>query len=49
VSRVSEARTLTDGHAFVVGGGNSSGQAAMHLSRHAANATVVVMTSPLAK
>jgi thioredoxin reductase (NADPH) len=39
---VSEARTLTDGHAIVVGAGNSAGQAAMHLSRYAARVTVVV-------
>jgi thioredoxin reductase (NADPH) len=45
---VSEARTLTDGHAFVVGGGNSAGQAAMHLSRYAASVTVVVRGSSLA-
>jgi thioredoxin reductase (NADPH) len=45
---VSEARTLTDGHAFVVGGGNSAGQAAMHLSRHAASVTVVVRGRTLA-
>ncbi len=45
---VSEARTLTDGHAFVVGGGNSAGQAAMHLSRYAASVTVVVRGRELA-
>ena len=45
---VSEARTLTDGHAFVVGGGNSAGQAAMHLSRYAASVTVVVRAQTLA-
>jgi thioredoxin reductase (NADPH) len=45
---VSEARTLTDGHAFVVGGGNSAGQAAMHLSRYAASVTVVVRGETLA-
>ena len=45
---VSEARTLTDGHAFVVGGGNSAGQAAMHLSRYAASVTVVVRGQTLA-
>ena len=39
---VSEARTQAGGEAFVVGGGNSAGQAAMHLSRYAANVTVVV-------
>jgi thioredoxin reductase (NADPH) len=45
---VSEARTLTDGRAFVVGGGNSAGQAAMHLSRYAASVTVVVRGRTLA-
>ena len=45
---VSEARTLTDGHAFVVGGGNSAGQAAMQLSRYAARVTVVVRGHTLA-
>jgi thioredoxin reductase (NADPH) len=39
---VSEARTQAGGDAFVVGGGNSAGQAAMHLSRYAANVVVVV-------
>ncbi len=45
---VSEARTLTDGDAFVVGGGNSAGQAAMHLSRYAASVTVVIRGRTLA-
>ena len=30
-----EAAAATGGHAFVLGGGNSAGQAAMHLSRYA--------------
>ena len=33
---VAEARTQVGGQVFVVGGGNSAGQAAMHLSRYAA-------------
>lgn len=45
---VSEARTLADGQVFVVGGGNSAGQAAMHLSRYAAKVTVVVRGQTLA-
>jgi thioredoxin reductase (NADPH) len=45
---VSEARTLTGGHALVVGGGNSAGQAAMHLSRYAASVTVLVRGRTLA-
>ena len=45
---LSETRTLTDGHAFLVGGANSAGQAAMHLSRYAASVTVVVRGQTLA-
>ena len=45
---VSEARTQADGDAFVVGGGNSAGQAAMYLSRYAANVTLVVRDRSLA-
>ena len=44
---VSEARTSADGQAFVVGGGNSAGQAAMHLSRYAASVTLVVRGTTL--
>lgn len=36
------ARELAGGHAVVVGGGNSAGQAAMHLSRFAAKVSIVV-------
>jgi thioredoxin reductase (NADPH) len=39
---VAEARTQVGGRVFVVGGGNSAGQAAMHLSRYAAEVTLVV-------
>jgi thioredoxin reductase (NADPH) len=45
---VAEARTQAGGRAFVVGGGNSAGQAAMHLSRYAANVTLVVRDQSLA-
>jgi thioredoxin reductase (NADPH) len=45
---VAEARTQAGGQAFVVGGGNSAGQAAMHLSRYAANVTLVVRDRSLA-
>jgi len=45
---VPEARTQAGGQAFVVGGGNSAGQAAMHLSRYAANVTLVVRDRSLA-
>jgi thioredoxin reductase (NADPH) len=45
---VAEARTQAGGQAFVIGGGNSAGQAAMHLSRYAANVTLVVRDRSLA-
>jgi thioredoxin reductase (NADPH) len=37
----SEARQFSGGHVFVVGGANSAGQAAVHLSRYAASVTLV--------
>jgi thioredoxin reductase (NADPH) len=37
----SEARQFTGGDVFVVGGANSAGQAAVHLSRYAASVTLV--------
>ena len=39
---VSEAHHLVGEHAYVVGGGNSAGQAVMHLSRYARQVTLVV-------
>ncbi|WP_307796225.1 FAD-dependent oxidoreductase [Amycolatopsis sp. 195334CR] len=39
---ISTARDTTGHHAVVVGGGNSAGQAAIHLARFAASVTVVV-------
>lgn len=39
---VSEARAMRGRHVFVVGGGNSAGQAAVHLARHAARVDLVV-------
>jgi thioredoxin reductase (NADPH) len=45
---VSEARTQIGGHVFVVGGGNSAGQAGLHLARYAASVTVVVRAPGLA-
>lgn len=39
---VTEAATMADKHVFVVGGGNSAGQAAIHLSRFARTVTMVV-------
>jgi thioredoxin reductase (NADPH) len=47
-SSPSEAPRFTGGHVFVVGGGNSAGQAALHLSRYAARVTVVVRAGTLA-
>ena len=45
----SEARALEGGRAFVVGGGNSAGQAAMHLSRYAEQVTIVIRSGSLEK
>ena len=45
---VSEARTQAGGQVFVIGGGNSAGQAAMHLSRYATSVTLVVRDRTLA-
>ena len=46
---VSEARALAGQDVFVVGGGNSAGQAAMHLSRYARTVTLLVRGSSLAE
>jgi thioredoxin reductase (NADPH) len=43
----SEARALEGQRAFVVGGGNSAGQAAMHLSRYAERVTIVIRSGGL--
>jgi thioredoxin reductase (NADPH) len=40
-SSPSEARQFTGGDVYVVGGANSAGQAAVHLSRYAANVTLL--------
>jgi thioredoxin reductase (NADPH) len=45
----SEARALEGQRAFVVGGGNSAGQAAMHLSRYAQRVTMVIRAGGLEK
>jgi thioredoxin reductase (NADPH) len=37
-----EAQAVTGGRAYVVGAGNSAGQAVLHLARYAANVTLVV-------
>jgi len=39
---IAEAQVLTGQNVYVVGGGNSAGQAAMHLSRYARHVTVAV-------
>jgi thioredoxin reductase (NADPH) len=44
---VSEARALTGRSAVVVGGGNSAGQAALHLHRYAERVTLVVRAAAL--
>ena len=46
---VSQAHALSGRRVFIVGGGNSAGQAAMHLCRHAERVTLVVRGGSLAK
>jgi thioredoxin reductase (NADPH) len=45
---VSEAQACTDREVFVVGGGNSAGQAALHLGRYARRVTLLVRKPLLA-
>lgn len=45
---LSEARSLADHPVFVVGGGNSAGQAALHLARTADSVTMVIRRGSLA-
>jgi thioredoxin reductase (NADPH) len=47
-SSPSEAQRFTGGQVYVVGGGNSAGQAAVHLSRYAERVTLVVRAATLA-
>jgi thioredoxin reductase (NADPH) len=47
-SSPSEAPRFTGGHVYVVGGGNSAGQAAVHLARYAARVTMLVRGHTLA-
>ncbi|MGH3066767.1 MAG: NAD(P)/FAD-dependent oxidoreductase, partial [Gaiellaceae bacterium] len=47
-SSPSEARQFTGASVFVVGGANSAGQAAVHLSRYAAKVTLLVRGESLA-
>jgi thioredoxin reductase (NADPH) len=44
-----EAKALTARRVFVVGGGNSAGQAAMHFSRYAERISVIVRSGSLAE
>jgi thioredoxin reductase (NADPH) len=44
---VSEARSSAGGHAFVVGAGNSAGQAALHLAKFAGRVTVLARAATL--
>jgi len=44
---VADAKALAGEHVYVVGGGNSAGQAAMHLSRHARRVTLLVRDASL--
>jgi thioredoxin reductase (NADPH) len=43
-----EAQAVAGKPVFVVGGGNSAGQAALHLARHASQVTILVRSSSLA-
>ncbi len=45
---VSESRAMRDQDVYVVGAGNSAGQAALHLARHARSVTLLVRGSSLA-
>lgn len=45
---MSEARALVGERVFVVGGGNSAGQAAMHLAKYAEQVTILVRSGSLA-
>ena len=44
----SEAHALKGRRVFIVGGGNSAGQAAIHLAKHAASVSIVVRSASLA-
>jgi thioredoxin reductase (NADPH) len=46
---VSEARGMAGQQVYVVGGGNSAGQAAMHLAKYAGHVTIVVRSPSLAR
>jgi thioredoxin reductase (NADPH) len=46
---VSESRAMHDQNVFIVGAGNSAGQAALHLAKHARAVTLLVRGDSLAK
>jgi thioredoxin reductase (NADPH) len=46
---VSESRAMQDQDVFVVGAGNSAGQAALHLARHARSVTLLVRSAELSR
>jgi thioredoxin reductase (NADPH) len=46
-ANVSEAHGLTGASAVIVGGGNSAGQAALHLNRYAGSVAIVIRTPDL--
>ena len=46
-ANVSEAHGLAGAHVVIVGGGNSAGQAALHLKRYAADVAIVIRTADL--
>ena len=46
---VAEAQAVTGEQVFVIGGGNSAGQAAVHLAKYAARVTVLVRSASLAE
>jgi thioredoxin reductase (NADPH) len=46
-ANVSEAHGLAGAHVVIVGGGNSAGQAALHLKRYATDVAIVIRTDDL--
>ena len=46
-SAMTAAREMADSHVIVVGGGNSAGQAALHLAKFAAQVTIMIRRSGL--
>jgi thioredoxin reductase (NADPH) len=46
---VAEAHALVGQRVFVIGGGNSAGQAAMHLARYAERVTILIRSDSLAR